>query len=324
MPDASSPADVTPQSAPETAAPPARDYVPIAPGDEGDGDHLIGPGYRVVPEMRGRAGVPVGVLIPFDMASTHSAIYPGVNGAYTRRISVYVPRQYVPGTVAPFMVVQDGDRYADRVPVALDNLIHEGRVPVMIAILISSGGGDGPGSQRGLEYDTLSDRYAAFIEGEVVPLVEQHTKVTLTRDPEGRATMGGSSGGAAAFTMAWYRPDLFRRVLSYSGSFVNLQSPPNPETPHGAWEYHERLIAAADRKPLRVYLEVGETDSGYSSSPASFRNWVAANQGMAAALKGRGYHYRFELALGQGHVSRNAMYHTLPSALEWLWRGFGL
>src|SRR5204863_9249789 len=133
---------------------------------------------------------------------------------YTRKIAVYVPKQYVAGTTAPFIVGADGP---DRLLfTALDNLIAQRRVPVMIAISIGNGSGDAQGSQRGLEYDTMSGRYAEFVETEVLPLVEKQCSVKLTRDPEGRATMGGSSGGSAALIMAWYHPELYHRVLTYS------------------------------------------------------------------------------------------------------------
>ena len=130
----------------------------------------------------------------------------------------------------------------------------------MIAISIGNGSGDAQGSQRGLEYDTMSGRYAEFVETEVLPLVEKQCNVRLTKDPEGRATMGCSSGASAALIMAWYRPELYRRVLSYSGTFVNQQWPPSAETPHGAWEFHERLIPNSPAKPLRLWMQVGDRD----------------------------------------------------------------
>ena len=142
---------------------------------------------------------------------------------YTRRVAVYVPKQYVPGTAAPFIVGADGPDRA--LFTALDNLIAQHRVPVMIAISIGNGSGDAQGSQRGLEYDTMSGRYAEFVETEVLPLVEKQCHVKLTKDPEGRATMGCSSGGSCALIMAWYHPELYHRVLTYSGTFVNQQWP---------------------------------------------------------------------------------------------------
>ena len=141
-----------------------------------------------------------------------------VPASYIRTVWVYVPAQYVPGTPAPFIVVQDGHGFLNHLPRVLDNLIAAGRTPTLIAILVDSGGGDAQGSQRGLEYDTVSGGYAEFIETEVLPRVMRETGVTLTRDPDGRAAMGVSSGAACAFTMAWFRPDLYRRVLSYSGT----------------------------------------------------------------------------------------------------------
>ena len=125
---------------------------------------------------------------------------------------------------------------------AVDSLIAQKRVPVMIAISIGNGSGDAQGSQRGLEYDTMSGLYAEFVETEVLPLVEKQYNVKLTKDPNARATIGCSSGAAAAMSMAWYRNDLYHRVLSYSGTFVNQQWPYNPETPGGAWEFHRTLI----------------------------------------------------------------------------------
>jgi enterochelin esterase-like enzyme len=218
--------------------------------------------------------------------------------------------------------LQDGVGYANRLPVVLDNLINDKRLPVMVAVMVNSGGGDGKGSERGLEYDTVSDRYTTFVEIEVLPRVTRDYNVTFTKDPDGRATMGGSSGGAAAFTMGWFRPDLYRRILTYSGTYVNQQSPENPQSLHGAWEYHEHLIPQSPPKPLRVWLEVGQNDNGSTRDEASLHNWVLANQHMATALKAKGYHYRYVYAEGAGHVDRRVVGQTLPEALLWLWQGY--
>src|SRR5438046_925299 len=213
------------------------------PPPNADGNFIIGPTHDVPPEMSVQDGIPKGTVMEFTMNSSDSKVYPGIardpgtfgtidpaNPAklvvttshpapYTRRVAVYVPKQYVPGSVAPFIVGADGP---DRLLfTALDNLIHQKRVPVMIAISISNGSGDAQGSQRGLEYDTMSGLYAEFVEKEVLPLVEKNASVKLTKDPDGRATTGCSSGGAAAMAMAWYRADLCHRVLSYSGTFVS-------------------------------------------------------------------------------------------------------
>ena len=123
---------------------------------------------------------------------------------------------------------------------ALDNLIAQKRVPPMIAVSIGNRSGDAQGSQRGLEYDTMSGLYAEFVETEVLPLVERQYNVRLTKDPGARVTMGCSSGGSAAMAMAWYRPNLYHRVLTYSGTYVDQQWPYNPEFAGGAWEFHAR------------------------------------------------------------------------------------
>ena len=294
--------------------PPPKEMLP-------DGDYKIGPPYADAPELKVKEDVPKGTIHDFTMDSKDSKIYPGLKGPYKRKVAVYIPNKYVAGTAAPFMVIQDA-MTKDALPKILDNMINDGRLPPMIAIFIASGGGDGKGSERGLEYDTLSETYAVFIETEVLPLIAKDYKVKFTDDPDGRATMGGSSGGACAFTMAWFRPDLYHRVLTYSGTYVDQQSPMNPKSPHGAWEYHENLIPKSEPKPLRVWMEVGEKDNGANRDEKSLHNWVLANQRMAAALKDKKYHYRYVFAEGAGHVDRKVVNQTLPEALLWLWQGY--
>jgi len=189
-------------------------------------------------------------------------------------------------------------------------------------VMVHHGGGDGPGSERGLEYDTVSDRYTMFIEQEVLPRVARDYNVTFTKDPEGRATMGGSSGAAAAFTMAWFHPELYRRVLSYSGTFVNQENPRNPEISRGAWEYHATLVPNSPAKPIRIWMHVGEMDNGYMRDEASLHNWVIANQHMAAVLKAKSYDYRYIFAEKSGHTDGAVINQTLPEALVWLWQGY--
>jgi len=193
-------------------------------------------------------------------------------------------------------------------------------VPVMIAISIGNGGGDAQGSQRGLEYDTMSGLYAEFVETEVLPLVEKQYNVKLTQNPDGRATMGCSSGGATALSMAWYRTDLYHRVLSYSGTFVYQQWPYNPETPHGAWEYHETLIPDSPKKPLRIWMHVSDRDNLIARD--NYHDWVLANERMAAALSAKGYPYQFVFAKNAGHCDRAVKAQTLPLALEYVWQGY--
>ena len=308
-----------------------------------DGNFILGPTHNRAPEIT--TNTLQGTVCEFTMNSADSKIYPGIArephtfgtvdpadpaklvvttshpAPYTRRVAVYVPKQYVAGTVAPFIVGADGPDRA--LFTALDNLIAEHRVPVMIAISIGNGGGDAQGSERGLEYDTMSGRYAEFVENEVLPLVEKQCNVTLTKNPEGRATMGGSSGGSCALSMAWYHPDLYHRVLSYSGTFVNQQWPYQAETPHGAWEFHEHLIAISPAKPLRIWMEVGDRDLlNPNVMRDNMHDWVVANERMAGVLAAKGYHYQFVFARSAGHVDHGVKQQTLPEALEWLWQGY--
>jgi enterochelin esterase-like enzyme len=310
-----------------------------------DGNFILGPTHNPAPEMAAQEGVPQGTVYEFTMNSADSKIYPGIArehntfgtpdpadpaklivttshpAPYTRHVAVYVPKQYVSGTVAPFIVGADGPDRA--LFTALDNLIAQRRVPVMIAISIGNGGGDAQGSERGLEYDTMSGRYAEFVEKEVLPVVESQYHVKLTRDPEGRATMGGSSGGSCALIMAWYRPDLYHRVLTYSGTYVNQQWPYNPQTSHGAWEFHEHLIPESPAKPLRIWMEVGDRDNfNPNIMDDHMHDWVVANENMAKVLAAKGYHYQFVFARNAGHTDRAVKQQTLPEALEYLWQGY--
>jgi enterochelin esterase-like enzyme len=147
--------------------------------------------------------------------------------------------------------------------------------------------------------------------------------VKLSRDPDARATMGGSSGGSCALIMAWYHPDLYHRVLTYSGTYVNQQWPYDPQTPHGAWEFHEHLIPNSAAKPIRIWMEVGDHDFlNPNNMRDNMHDWVVANENMAKALAAKGYHYQFVFARNAGHVDRAVMQQTLPEALEYLWHGY--
>ena len=292
----------------------------------GDGDYRIGPDYSPCPEMTPKEGVPVGKVESFTMNAADSKFYPptGLRGANpTRKVTVYIPAQYQAGKAAPFIVSADAyGTNKKQLPHILDNMIAQKRLPAMIAIMVANGGGDGQGSERGLEYDTVSGKFAEFVEAEILPRVEKEYGVTLSKDPDARMTLGGSSGGAVAFTMAWFHPELYHRALIYSGTFVNQQSPLNPDLPHGAWEYHERLIANAPAKPLRLWLEVGERDNGATQSASGLHNWVLANGRMADVLAAKGYQYQMIYAKNAGHTDGKVIAQTYPQALEWVWKGY--
>jgi enterochelin esterase-like enzyme len=344
-------AQQTPRPTPPTRDPHSPGYVQarelpdgtVPPPDQ-DGNFIIGPTHPPAPEMTAQE-LTHGSVVEFTMSSADSKYYPGIardkgtfgtpdpdNPAklvvttshpapYTRKVAVYVPKDYVPGSVVPFIVGADGP---DRMLfTALDGLISEHKLPVMIAISIGNGSGDAQGSERGLEYDTMSGRYAEFVENEVLPLVEEKTQVKLTHDADGRATMGGSSGGSCALIMAWFHPELYHRVLTYSGTYINQQWPYDPKTPQGAWGFHEHLIPESPRKPIRIWMEVGDKDL-YNPNVMrdNMHDWVEANERMAKALAAKGYHYQFVFAENAGHVDRATRMQTLPEALEYLWQGY--
>lgn len=315
------------------------------PGADGNGNHIIGPDYELDPDLTDQ-GNPKGRNFEFTMPLADSKIFPGNDSTLDprkpvrkeRKIFVYVPAAYKDGTKAPLLVTLDGPSRLDLVRNALDNLtISEDpnrRLPAFIVVAVENGGDDGKGSQRGLEYDTMSDRFARFINDEVLPAVLQNREIkaaypniAFTDDPWGKAVMGCSSGGAAALTMGWFRPDLFRRLITYSGTFVDQQDDDAPEEadyPLGAWEYHSsmKLIENSEKKPLRIFTHVSESDLRANDPEETYHNWVMANRRTAAALKAKGYDYRFVFSLASRHCDQNVFEHTLADTLVWMWRGY--
>jgi enterochelin esterase family protein len=316
------------------------------PGKADDGDYQVGPDYTIDPDLQDR-GNPKGKLFEFPMARADSKIFRGDDATLqpekkpvrrTRRVYVYVPAAYKDGAKAPILIIHDGPGQLNLVRNALDNLTiskdPNRKLPAFMAIAVENGGNDGKKSERGLEYDTLSDRLARFINDEVLVAVLNNPEIkaayphiAVTDNPWGRAVMGCSSGGAAALTMGWFRPDLFRRIIAYSGTFVAQQDEDAPEAskyPFGAWEYHSgmKLIESSEPKPLRVFTHVSENDLRQNDPEETHHNWVMAGRLTAAALKATGYHHRFVFSLGTGHCDHRVFEQTLADALVWIWRGY--
>ncbi len=242
---------------------------------------------------------------------TTSTVFPGT----VRDYWVYSPPGADRTKPLPVMIFQDGagfvnEKGAFRATVVLDNLIADKSLPPMLAIFIDPGvmpAPEGSGAQarynRSFEYDATSDRYARFLIDEILPEVAKSHNIS--KDPNDRGLAGSSSGGIAAFTAAWYRPDHFRRVLSFIGSYTNLR---------GGNQYAD-LIRKMEPKPLRVFLQDGENDLNiYSGS------WWMANQAMASALEYAGYETTFVKGT-EGHNSKHGS-AILPDALRWLWAGY--
>ena len=316
------------------------------PGTEGEGKYTIGPEYKIDPDLTDR-GNPKGKSFEFTMRLADSKIFRGDDSTLEpekkqvrteRKIFVYVPAAYVDGAKAPILVIHDGPGQLNLVRNALDNLTltkdPNRKLPAFIAIAVQNGGNDGKNSERGLEYDTLSDRLARFIHGEVLSAVLTNAEIktayprfALTDNPWGRAVMGCSSGGAAALTMGWFRPDLFRRLIAYSGTFVDQQDDDAAEEakyPLGAWEYHSgmKLIESSEKKPLRIFTHVSENDLRPKDLEETHHNWVMAGERTAAALKAKGYNHRFVFSLATGHCDRRVFEQTLADTLVWMWRGY--
>ena len=316
------------------------------PASKGDGHYVVGPSYPIDPDLTDR-GNPKGRQFEFKMRLADSKVFRGDDTTLEptkkavrteRKIFVYIPAAYRDGTPAPVLVTHDGPSQLKLVRNALDNLTisknPERSLPPFIVVSIENGGNDGKNSERGLEYDTMSDRFARFINDEVFPAVladpaihAAYPKLAITSNPWGRATMGCSSGGAAAMTMAWFRPDLFRRVIAYSGTFVDQQDDDAPEEakfPLGAWEYHSslKLIANSPKKTLRLFTHVSENDNRAKDPEETYHNWVMAGERTAAALKDKGYHYRYVFSRATGHCDSKVFELTLADTLVWTWQGY--
>ena len=265
--------------------------------------------YKIGPDSMPQDGVPKGKLEgPFLFKSK-------IIAGTVHKYWVYAPARYTPEKSACVLVFQDGQRAINpkgvlQVPTVMDNLIHRKEMPVTIGIFITPGQrgeeypesiGNGNPNNRGVEYDSLGDTYARFLTEEMLPEVGK--TYNLTKDPEGRAIGGASSGAICAFTVAWERPDEFRKVISLIGSFTNLRG----------GHVYPALIRKTEKKPIRMFLQDGANDLDNL-----FGNWPLANQEMAAALKFQKYDYKFEF--GEGRHSGKHGGAILPESLKWLWR----
>ena len=267
--------------------------------------------YKPGPDSQVKEGVPQGKIV--EGKFTSKKVYPNTERDYW----VYIPAQYQPGTAACLMVFQDGKWYAQkngqfRVPVVFDNLIHAAEMPITIGVFVNPGvippkkKGGQPRKNRSFEYDTLSDQYARFLIEEFLPFIENEHQMKFTNDPEGRAICGISSGGICAWTVAWERPDQFRKVLSHVGSFTNIRGGHN----------YPAYIRKTEPKPIRAFLQEGSNDLDNLHG-----SWPLGNQQMAAALKFAGYDYKFVMGDG-GHNGKHGG-AILPDSLRWLWRDNG-
>ena len=261
--------------------------------------------YRLGPDSEKQAGVPEGTVTQHRWTSK---VFPGTERDYW----VYVPKQYDAARPAPVMVFQDGGNYVDpkkdfRVPIVFDNLINKKEIPPVIGIFINPGVVPAaseehkPRQNRSFEYDSLSPQYADFLLKEILPEVGKSYK--LTTNPDERAIGGISSGGICAWTVAWERPEAFRKVLSHVGSFTDIRG----------GHVYPTLIRKTERKPIRIFMQDGSGDLDNLHG-----SWPLANQQVAAALKFAGYDYKFEYGDG-GHNGKHGG-ALLPESLRWLWK----
>jgi enterochelin esterase family protein len=274
----------------------AKDAAAYAFGDAGE--------YSLGPDSFAQPGVPRGTLSRHVL--TDSVLYPCVSHSYALYRSCHCAVEHP----ASLIVFLDGDTYlAPEVDAAvvLDNLSHKGEVPPLAGVFLNPGD-EGPGlplwggtDNRSLEYDSIDDRFARFLIEEVFPDVARSQ--ALSTNPDDRCIVGTSSGGNAAFTAAWQRPDAFRKVVSFVGSFTAIRG----------GNLYPSLIRKSEKRSLRVFLQSGARDLDIV-----FGNWPIANQDMASALAYRGYDYRFVFGDG-GHSLKHGA-SILPDVLRWIWR----
>ncbi|MEE2636625.1 MAG: alpha/beta hydrolase-fold protein [Acidobacteriota bacterium] len=263
--------------------------------------------FELGPDSHRQPGVPRGEIIPLRWET--SEVYPNTE----RDWWIYVPAQYDGETPTALMVFQDCAMYLDeegsvRVSVVFDNLIQSGEMPVTIGVFINLGrftndGPNSPARNRSTEYDTLSDQYARFLLDETIPGVRKTYQIT--DDPDGWAIGCISSGGICAFTVAWERPDKFRKVVSHVGSFTNIR---------GGHVYPD-LIRRSAPKPIRVFLQDGTHDLNLR-----FGNWWLANQQMADSFAFAGYDVK--TAWGEGGHNLEHGGALFPDTMRWLWRDY--
>jgi enterochelin esterase family protein len=259
--------------------------------------------YTPHPDSLPQPGVPRGKII--QRKKLQSKVFAGT----TRDWWIYVPAQYKPSKPAAVMVFQDGGvHYVKDVPTIFDNLIHKGDMPVTVGVFLNPGVFADGKRNRSVEYDTLSPDYARFVIDEVLPEVEKTAK--LRKDPESHAIAGLSSGAICAFTVAWERPDQFRKVLSWIGTYVNIAA--GPTLREGGHNY-PALIRRVPKKPIRVFLQDGENDREEDGG-----SWWLANQSMERSLRWANWDFRADW--GHGFHSPRHGYAILPDSLRWLWR----
>jgi enterochelin esterase family protein len=278
--------------------------------------------YKLGPDSLPQEGVPKGKLI--GPSTLPSEVFPGTQHTYR----IYVPAQYDPKEPAALLVFNDGQAMIAtngdmRVPNVLDNLIWRREVPVMIAVFINPGRtlqqpepnpkewGDRT-TNRPEEYNRLNDKYARVIVDELMPVIKK--QYNISADPEMHAIAGTSSGAIAAFTVAWERPEQFRKVISIVGSFVNLR---------GGHVYPERILAT-ERKPIRIFLVDGVNDNRGPRRPDApydpERDWHFQNVRMVEALTKKGYDVNYTWGIGlHGQKQGGAV---LPEMMRWLWRDY--
>jgi enterochelin esterase-like enzyme len=216
----------------------------------------------------------------------------------------YKPTAYQAGKPAALMIFQDGGNYTGnfKAPRVIDNLIKDGSVPVIISVYID------PTGQRSVEYDTRDDKYGKMITTELLP--ELRKSFDLVEDPNGFAIGGHSSGGGCAFNVAWQFTDLFHKVLTHSGTFVNLKTP-------GNYDYVD-IVTEQPKKPLRVTLLAGSNDLECCN-----KTWFGVNNEMAASLTEAQYPYRYMKSSTQ-HGPTQWHFNDFPAGMRWLWRGYTL
>jgi gluconolactonase len=275
---------------------------------------LIAADYSLGPDSQPKPDVPKGTVTKHVLKP--GKYFPGTPHNY----SLYVPAQYDKEKPTAFMVFLDGSGALSnntRANVVFDNLIHQKQLPPMIGIFVDPGvlppANDQAQSrfERVFEYDSLSPRFSRFLIDELIAEVARTH--SLSSNPNDRGLYGVSTGAVGALVAAWHRPDQFRRVLSFIGTFVAMKGGDGLAS----------LIRRSEAKPMRVYLQAGKNDHIIPNQPyGTFYagSWPINNRVMYEALQFAGYDVRFDLGEEAHNMKHGAA--VLPDALRWLWRGY--
>jgi enterochelin esterase-like enzyme len=208
---------------------------PANPDDPNDGDVTLSL-IELPGAMPFRWSIPAEGVLEGEVAMERLA---STRLGNERQVFTYTPAGYDASRSYPLLMCFDGWAYVQKayvpLPTVLDNLIAEGAIPPVVAVLPDSL----DSATRARELN-LHEPFIEFLAEELLPWA--HERLTFDADPARTLVAGSSLGGLTAAYCGLRRPDLFGLVLSQSGAFQRGL----PDE-----------FARTDRLPLRFALDVG-------------------------------------------------------------------